>query len=319
MSVSKTVTLPGGAKIPSVGCGTWTVWEAPPGAVCEAVKAAIAEGYRHIDCAWAYANEHEVGEGIEAKIKDGTVARGDLFVTTKLWDTAHRRGAVTEQLKKALVNLKLDYLDLYLIHWPTSLKEGDENFPQDENGKHIFAFHDLLDTWKGMEDAVDAGLAKNIGISNFNSQQVQRVIDGARIKPCNIQIEVNPFFSNVKLIDFCRERGLTVTAYAPFGNPNRPWKKSDDPLLFEQPILKEIAAAKGKTPAQVCLRFLLQRGLAIVPKSVTPSRIKENFQLFDFELSEAEMKQLFSLNRDFRVYEQDITIDHPEYPFKIPF
>ncbi|XP_046373287.2 1,5-anhydro-D-fructose reductase-like [Haliotis rufescens] len=319
MSVPKSVALPGGDQIPAVGCGTWTVWEAAPGAVRDAIKAAIAEGYRHVDCAWVYGNEQEVGEAIQDKIKDGTVARSDLFVTTKLWDTAHRRGAVTEQLKKALARLSLDYVDLYLIHWPTSFKEGDIDFPKDDNDKHIFEFHDIQDTWKGMEDAKDAGLTKNIGISNFNSKQVQRVIDGARIKPCNIQIEVNPLFSNARLIDFCRERGLTVTAYAPFGSPNRPWKKSDDPVLFEQPILKDIAAAKGKSPAQVCLRFLLQRGLVVIPKSVTPSRLKENFQLYDFELSEAEMKQMFSLNRDHRVYGQEITLDHPEYPFSIPF
>merc|ERR1711963_1048889 len=185
-AVSKTVTLPGsGDKMPVVAYGTWTVWQSKPGEVCRCVKDAIDAGYRHIDCAWVYANEEEVGQAIKEKIADGTIKREDVFVTTKVWDTFHGRARAKLGLQDSLDKLGLDYVDLALIHWPFAFKDGTDAFPKGEDGKIILAHHDLLDTWKGLEDCHSAGMARNIGISNFNSEQIKRVLNVATVKPCN--------------------------------------------------------------------------------------------------------------------------------------
>ncbi|XP_050409761.1 1,5-anhydro-D-fructose reductase-like [Patella vulgata] len=315
MPVSRELQLPSGDRIPTVGFGTWTMWRGDKGEMCKAVKEAIKVGYRHIDCAWVYKNQEEVGQAIKESIEEGTIKREDLFVTTKLWNTAHRREAVKENLKNSLVQLGLSYVNLLLIHVPVSFKEGEDDFPKDNDGKIIFAHHDLVDTWKGMEDCVDADLARNIGLSNFNHLQVQRIIDASRIRPSVIQVEINPLFSNSQLVEYCQKRDIVVTAYGPLGAPNRPWKTADDPNLLEKPVVKQIASAKGKTPAQIVLRCLLQRGLVIIPQSSNPARIKENFELFDFELNEDEMKKMAALDQNFRAYLEELCMGHPEYPF----
>ncbi|ESO82377.1 hypothetical protein LOTGIDRAFT_207435 [Lottia gigantea] len=319
MPVKQGFQLPSGDIFPSVGFGTWTVWSAEKGVIHKAVKEAITVGYRHIDCAYVYQNQDEVGQAIKDKIEDGTVKREDLFIVTKVWNTAHRRGAVKEQLQKSLKQLELTYVDLYLVHYPISFKEGDDIFPKDDDGNLIFEHYDIVDTWKGMEDCVDSDLARNIGISNFNHLQIGRIIDAARIQPCVIQLEVNPTIANTKLVDFCKQKNIVVTAYAPLGNPNRSWKESKDPTILADPVLNEIALSKGKSVAQVVLRFLLQRDLVVIPKSANADRIKENFQLFNFELNEAEMKKIWSLDKNFRVYTKPIAVDHPEYPFHIEY
>ncbi|KAK6184090.1 hypothetical protein SNE40_006623 [Patella caerulea] len=302
MPVSRELQLPSGDKIPTVGFGTWTVWQGGEGEIYRAVKEAIKVGYRHIDCAWVYKNQEEVGQAIKESIEEGTIKREDLFVTTKVWDTAHRRDAVKENAKQSLSQLGLSYVNLLLVHYPVSFKDGDDAFPKDNDGNIIFAYHDIVDTWKGMEDCIDADLTRNIGLSNFNHLQVQRIIDASRIRPSVIQLEINPLFSNSQLVEYCQKRNIHVTAYAPLGAPNRPWKNKDEPDLLEEPVVKQLASAKGKTPAQIVLRCLLQRGLIIIPKSSTPARIKENFDLFDTELSEDEMKQMAALDRNLRVY-----------------
>lgn len=306
--------------MPAVAYGTWTVWQTKPGEVYAAVKVAIEAGYRHVDCAWVYDNEEEVGQAVAEKIADGTIKREDIFITTKIWDTHHSRERVKLNVEKSLKKLKLSYLDLALVHWPTSFKEGDDNFPKNENGKIIFAYHDLInETWKGMEDLVEAGLARNIGVSNFNSQQIQRVLDAAKIKPASLQVEINPTFSNEKLVEFAKSKGIIVSSYASLGAPGRPWKESNDPCAIGDPVVTTIASKKGKSPAQVILRWHLQRGLAVCVKSVTPERIRQNVGVFDFELTKEEMAQISGLNKNFRLYKQPICEEHPEYPFKADF
>jgi len=320
--MSKTVTLPGtGAKMPTVAFGTWTVWQNKSD-VCQSVKDAIAAGYRHIDCAWAYFNEEEVGKAIKAKIADGTITREDIWVTTKVWDTFHGQERPLIGLRDSLSKLGLDYVDLALVHWPFPFKDSnsrDEAFPKGPDGKTIFDSHDLMDTWRGMEVCARAGLARNIGISNFNSQQIQRVLDIANIKPANIQIESNPTLTNEKLIAFARSKDLTVSCYAPLGAPGRPWQESTDPCAIKDPVVTGIAAKKGKSPGQVILRWHVQRGLAICVKSLNADRIKQNLDLFGFELTEEEMQQISGLNQNFRNYAEGIATEHPEYPFNIEF
>lgn len=158
-----------------------------------------------------------------------------MFITSKLWNTVHRPDCVIPALKKTLQNLQTSYLDLYLIHWPMAYKEGDELFPKDENDKVIFSDVDFVDTWKSMEQAVDKGLAKSIGISNFNAAQTQRILDSCRIKPVINQIECHPYLTQQKLAEFLKKNDMLVTAYSPLGSPNRPWVTKDDPVLLEDP------------------------------------------------------------------------------------
>lgn len=318
--VSETISLPGtGQKMPVVAYGTWTVWQEKPGEVHSCVRAAIETGYRHIDCAWVYDNEHEVGQAIHEMIEEGKIKREDLFITTKIWDTYHARERVKQNLEKSLKKLQTSYVDLLLVHWPTSLKDGVDNFPKRADGKIAFANHELTDTWKGMEDCLKAGLARNIGLSNFNSQQIQRILDNASIKPCSLQVEVNPTFTNEKLIHFAHSKNIVVSSYASLGAPGRPWKQSTDPCAIEDPVMKEIASKKGKTPAQVILRWHLQRGLTVCVKSLNPDRLRQNLDVFSFELSPEEMGKISGLNRNFRLYTQGMTKGHPEYPFNVEF
>lgn len=276
--------------MPVVAYGTWTVWQSKAGEVYRGVKTALEAGYGHVDTAWVYDNEHEVGQAVADVIQEGSLTRGDIFITTKIWDTYHSRERVKLNVEKSLAKLKLSYVDLVLMHYPTSFKDtDDDNFPKGPDGKIIYSNHDLLDTWKGLEDCVRAGLVRNIGVSNFNSQQIKRVVDAATIKPCNLQVEINPTMSNERLVKFAESQGLTVSSYAPLGAPGRPWKESTDPCAIEDPVVTGIASKKGKTPAQVILRWLLQRGVCVCVKSLNVDRIRQNIDVFNFELSELSL------------------------------
>lgn len=309
-------TLRGGLKMPALGLGTYAPKENDDD-VFKAVHAAVKLGYRHLDCAAIYRNERAVGSAIKKLIVEGTIEREDLFITSKLWNTCHRPDLVRMSLKKSLDDLGLKYLDMYLIHWPMAYKEGEEFHPRDDNGKVIFSDVDYVDTWKALEDCVDEGLVRNIGLSNFSSRQLQRVLDNARIKPQVNQVECHVHLAQSKLLSYCQENNVVMQAYSPLGSPGNTSEPS--PSCLEEPVLLEIAKSKNKTPSQVTLRFLLQRGLSVVPKSVKPSRIQENFQIFDFELTPEEMEKLMALNKDYRINNEDIAVDHKYYTFNDPF
>ncbi|KAG8195912.1 hypothetical protein JTE90_001146 [Oedothorax gibbosus] len=302
--------------MPIIGLGTW---KSKPGQVLEAVKAAIDIGYRHVDCALAYQNENEVGQAIQEKINDKTITREDIFVTSKLWNTYHRKEKVIECCQRSLKALGLDYLDLYLIHWPMAYKEGDDLFPKNEKGEMLMENVDFTDTWKGMEECFEKGLVKSIGLSNFNSQQIKKVIDSAKIKPTVLQVECHPYLNQNKLIEFCKTLDIAVTAYSPLGSPDRPWVKHDEPSLMSDPRIKELADKYNKSPAQILLRFNVQRGVIVIPKSVTEDRIRNNFEIFDFELTPEEMSSVGNFKETFRYCHLNWVKHDPNFPFAIEF
>ncbi|KAK0403458.1 hypothetical protein QR680_016930 [Steinernema hermaphroditum] len=305
--------LNSGFRFPLFGLGTWL---SQPGEVADAVKKAIFAGYRHIDCAHAYGNQKEIGACLEALFAEGAAKREELFITSKIWNTFHSYEAAKSAVDTILEELRLEYLDLCLIHWPIAYKEGGEKFPKDEDGKILYSGIDFMETWKAMEEKVAEGKIRSIGLSNFGEHQIERVWSEGNVKPAVLQVEMNAYLQQPKLIDFCAEKNLHITAYSPLGNAASPMRKEAQPLLLEDPLLREIAEAHQKTVAQIALRFLVQRGVAPIPKSTSEKRLAENFDIFDFALSEEEMLNIASLDRGLRICNAKYRDDgHPEYPW----
>ncbi|KAL7063737.1 hypothetical protein AAHC03_0103 [Spirometra sp. Aus1] len=298
MSMSApTLTFNNGLKVPILGLGTF---RARAKEMDVALSAALDAGYRHFDCAALYGNEEEIGRVLTQKFHSGVLTREEIFITTKLWNTAHRVEDVRPACEESLNKLGLSYVDLYLMHSPVAFGPGNGFFPADANGNRIFDYTPIEDTWKTMESLVDAGLAKSIGISNFNKSQIERILKICRIRPVMLQIEITVNFLNETLVQYAKSVGLHVTAYSPFGSPSL---KKSVPSPLTEPYVKAIADAHGKTPAQVLIRHAIQRGICVIPKSSNPERIRANFQVFDFELNDEEMKTLRH------------AFSHPEYPF----
>lgn len=295
MAPCPSAKLPSGAEMPLVGLGTW---KSKPGEVAAAVEHAIKVGYRHIDCAAVYGNEVEVGAGLKAAFEKGYCKRKDVFVVSKLWNTFHAPEDVEGACKQTLADLGLEYLDLYLIHWPICFKNcGDGNkFPKNEDGSLMYVDVNPTDTWLAMEKLVANGLCKDIGVSNFNSAQIQDILDKGKIIPATNQVENHPYLNQSKLNNFCKEKGIVLTAFSPLGSPDRPWAKPDEPSLLEDPKVVDIAKKYNKTAAQVLLKFGVQRGIVVIPKSVNPARIEQNWDILDFEMSQEDVDMIMTFD-----------------------
>ncbi|XP_020857190.1 prostaglandin-E(2) 9-reductase-like isoform X2 [Phascolarctos cinereus] len=303
LSKSHRVTMNDGNTIPVLGLGTYAPRSVPKSEGEMATKVAIEVGFRHIDGAFLYENEKEVGQAIRAKIADGTVTRKDIFYTGKLWNTYHRPELVRPALEETLKNLQLDYIDLYIIHCPMSFKPGKDMIPFDENQKVISDSVDLRDTWEAMEKCKDAGLVKSIGVSNFNRRQLEMILNkpGLKYKPVCNQVECHPYLNQSKLLEFCKSNDIILVAYSSLGTHREaPWVDQNSPIVLEDPVLGAIAKKHNRTPAQVAIRYQIQRGLVVLAKSFTEKRIKENFQVFDFQLTPEDMKAIDGLNKNLR-------------------
>lgn len=310
------IILNDGNKMPMFGLGTWN---AQGKELKDAVKAAIYCGYRHIDTASNYRNEHLIGEAIAECLDEKIINREDLFVTTKLWNNSHSRGSVPIALRKSLKALGLTYVDLYLIHYPIGYQEGDILSPVDDKGKVITSDVDYVETWQGMEDAKREGLTKSIGVSNFNAHQLSRILQSCSIVPTMNQVECHPYLNQAKLLEFCRAHGIELTAYSPLGSPGRIDPRLQEPYLIEDPLVKYLAKKYSRSPAHILIRYQIQRNVVVIPKAITPAHIKANFQALTFDISKEDMAKLDGLNRNCRFMKFERCLDHKYYPFNDEF
>jgi len=320
--------LNNGRKMPVLGIGTFTGFVADkPMTTSEAVTFALKIGYRHIDCAYAHNNEAEISIAIKNAYNNLGIKREEIFVATKLWNEFHKPEDVEPALRQSLRNLGLDYLDLYLMHWPFAFEKQHQTdilHPVDFTHKFVYDTQThFTETWGAMEALVHKGLVKSIGVSNFNEDQLQMLINNCTVKPTVNQIECHPYLNQHRLMAFCNANNIRITAYSPLGCKDRLWTSPlDDQPLLEHTTLRGIAKKHKKSIAQILLRWQIQREVAVVPRMRTPEHISENFLLWDWTLSENDMLEIHDLNRDNRLYlplieGQPWCSDHPHYPFKI--
>jgi D-xylose reductase len=308
MSDCRMVPIANEPGMPSLGLGLWKIAESEAAAT---VGAALEMGYRHLDCACDYGNEVQVGDGIQRAIQQGVCQRDQLWVTSKLWNTFHRPEHVRRALERSLSDLQLDTLDLYLIHFPISLRfvPFELRYPpgwifnaDEAQGKMIPDSVPIADTWGAMEELVRAGLCRHIGVSNFGVSLLRDLLATARIKPSVLQVESHPYLTQTKLLRFCLEQGIAFTAFSPLGAGSYVGlgMASPDESVLSDPTIESIAARHQKTPAQIALRWGVQRGTSVIPKSSRRERLEENLAIFDFELTTQEVDQITSLDRNRR-------------------
>ncbi len=294
----KTLKFSNGDTMHAIGLGTW---KASGNDLKKAVKDAIYAGYRHIDTAKNYGNEEIIGEALAEIFAEGEIFREDVFITSKLWNDSHAEGQVIPALQESLKKLKLDYLDLYLIHWPVAFRNGID-FPKKPDDYLTPEEAPIIDTWKQMEIAKKDGLAKHIGVSNFSVKKLKALISKATIKPEMNQVELHPLLQQDSLLDYCKSEDILVTAYSPLGSSDRAkaMKAADEPNMMDIETLKEIARERSATVAQVLIAWHNHRGCAAIPKSTTKEHIIANFKAADVVLTDADMKKIGKLDRHYR-------------------
>jgi diketogulonate reductase-like aldo/keto reductase len=293
-------TLHTGQKMPMVGVGFWKSAQTE-----EVAETALGVGYRHLDNAAEYGNEGEVGKALHKGISLGVFKREDVFVTTKLWNDHHDR--VEDAMADSLKQFGLDYVDLWLMHWPVAGNTGDAVDPP------------IKDTWQRMEKQVDEGKAKAIGVSNFSVKKLQDVLSYARIKPAVLQVEAHVFWRNEELIEFAQSQGIVVTAYSPLASDDSAEKfdRKDDPSIFENPTVLDIAKKLGKSPAQVVLRWGLQRDCVVIPKASSIEHLKSNLSVVEFELPAEDFEALSQLQPQRRMVDGSMFCGEDK-PYKEP-
>ncbi|XP_012275943.1 alcohol dehydrogenase [NADP(+)] isoform X2 [Orussus abietinus] len=324
----QTVHLSSGYDMPIVGLGTW---QAKPEEIESAVSTALDCGYRHIDTAFNYNNEEAIGQSLKKWFEKGG-KREELFITSKLPSFGNRPQDVEKFLNLSLSRLELDYLDMYLIHMPIAFVQNENVYAPaiNDDGTYVLDLNsDPVLVWQEMEKQVISGRAKSIGLSNFNEEQIEKVLNNSQIKPSNLQVELHAYNQQTNLRNFCRSHNIAITAYSSLGSPgakkhfqtkyNYTTESCSD--LLGHPTIQELATKYNKTTAQILLRHLVQEGIIVIPKSTSPARIKSNIDIFDFELTQDELKLLDSLDRGVEgrifnfLYFKGVE-NHPYYPFK---
>ena len=290
-------------KMPALGLGTW---KSTKGEVYLAVRKAIEIGYRHFDCAFIYGNEHEIGQAIADAIKQDGIKREDLWITSKLWNNRHKKENVQAAIELTLHDLQVDYLDLYLIHWPVAHKY-DVSYPQ--NGTDLVSLNEipLSETWQGMVTLKEKKLSNHIGVSNFSIKKIKQITENTGILPEVLQLELQPFLQQKQVLDFANEKGIFLTGFCPLGSADRPASRisEGEPKLFENQTILAIAKERGYSAAQIMLAWAVNRGTSVIPKSVNPQRLKENLAAADIELSANEMNQINHLDQHYRYIKGD--------------
>lgn len=301
--------------MPVLGLGTY----ADPSErdqISQAVYDAITLGYRHIDTAFMYGVENQVGDGVRRAINDGLVTRSEMFIVTKIWMTNMSRDKLIEQAKESVAAIGLDgYVDCLLVHCPCPLKGPPMFLAKTENPAPFDVDVDIhQETWPAMEEVLQMGLTKSIGVSNYNSRQIEELMRVAKVVPVTNQVESTPFLPQKKLIDVCRRHGIVITAFSPFGGPQS-FETDHRVSLLQHPTIKEIADKHGKNISQVLLRFHIDRGLSVIPKSTTKERIKGNAAIWDFQLTQEEIASLESLSNGSRICAPAQLRGHPNWPW----
>ena len=289
----KQLLFKNGDVLPNLGLGTWL---SKRNEVYDAVIAALKCGYRHIDCAYIYGNEAEIGKALQFAFETGIVKREELFITSKLWNSDHAPERVELAIRRSLKDLQLDYLDLYLIHWPVAFKTGHE---QAKTADDLISLAEmpLIETWKAFEEIQKTGLTKHIGVSNFNIPKLQQLITTATIAPEVNQVELHPYLGQQELVDYCAENSILLTAYSPLGSHHLINSQAG---LTREKVVIVMAERNNCTPAQILLAWGMQRGISVIPKSTNAERIKENFESVNVRLSVADFDKVSGLERNYR-------------------
>ncbi len=290
--------LHSGNRVPALGLGTWKM---AGDEARIAVQTAIELGYRHIDCAWIYENESDIGRAFELCIRGGQIAREDLWVTSKLWNDSHQKQRVRPALETTLHDLRLEFLDLYLMHWPIAHQSGMAR-PETGDGYVSLDEVPLSETWMAMKQCQSAGLCRNIGVSNFNIIKLESLITETGIVPAVNQVELHPYLQQCELLEFCQQHEILVTAYSPLGSGDRPeaMKRKNEPSLFNDPLICQLARKHNVSSASVLIAWAVQRGTVVIPKTSTVSRMRENLAASEMKLADDEMQAITGLDRDYR-------------------
>jgi len=294
----KNLKFKNGDELFPIGLGTW---KSAPGEVKNAVINALEAGYRHIDCASIYGNEKEIGEAFNEVFSKGEIKREDVWITSKLWNNAHLSNDVEPALQQTLNDLQLDYLNLYLIHWPVAFKP---NISRPENVDDYLTPQEapIHDTWNAMTQVKQKGLAKHIGVSNFSIKKLEELLSKTDEVPEMNQVELHPLLQQNNLFEYCKNNGIHLTGYSPLGSVDRPegMKQDNEPNMFKKPIIQNIANKHNVSPAQVLINWSAQRGTAVIPKSTNPLRIKENLDAARLQLDTDDLKNLAQLDKNYR-------------------
>jgi len=335
-ALSPKITLASGHQMPMVAFGTW---KSAPGVTADAVKIAVRAGYRNLDCANDYNNEHEVGKALKELFAAGEVTRQDLFIQAKLWNSNHRPEHVIQDLQQTLKDLGVEYLDSFVIHWPQACPSAgvkcstrlDGAYPDHHKTNAMFPLDDegyfcadkeshFVETWHAMEDLVDKGLVRSIGLSNFNKAQIAEVLKNVRKHPVSLlQNECHPYLQQKDLVDFCRCNNIAFQAFSPLGSGDTHLAVHSSPtgtIPLKDAFIQELAQKYSKDAGQIMLRWNFQRGVCVATKSVSEKRIQGNFQLFDWEISAEDMIRFGEVNCGWRHLLWRETSHHPDYPFK---